>query len=72
MNKLLLPQAVRSAVHQIAVRTYAFKSDLKIKWVRPERILCTKPQKSGDRSSYPDIDPKQYVLEFQNSKELET
>lgn len=71
MNKLFLPQTLRSTVQQ-TIRTYAFKSDLKIKWVRPEKILCTKPVKSGDQSSYPAIDPKQYVLEFQQSKELES
>ncbi|XP_050307331.1 28S ribosomal protein S15, mitochondrial [Anthonomus grandis grandis] len=56
----------------LIVRTYAFKSDLKIKWVRPEKICCTKPEKSGDLAPMPPIDKKQFLLEFRNSKELET
>lgn len=71
MNKLLMPPTLRSGV-QLISRSYAFKSDLKIKWVRPEKILCTKAKKSGDQSPFPAVDPKQYVKEFQQSKELET
>lgn len=72
MNTLLRPvQALHSNL-QLLTRAYAFKSDLKIKWVRPEKILCTKAAKSGDRSAFPAVDPKQYALEFQHSKELET
>lgn len=53
-------------------RHYAFKSDLKIKWVRPEKIASHKAAKSGDLTSMPKIDKSQYILEFQNSKELES
>lgn len=53
-------------------RTYAFKSDLKIKWIRPEKIPCFKPAKSGDRSAMPKIDKSLPPLEFQTSTELET
>ncbi|KAF7269349.1 28S ribosomal protein S15, mitochondrial [Rhynchophorus ferrugineus] len=53
-------------------RSYAFKSDLKIKWVRPEKIPCIKPEKSGDLSPFPNIDKSQYLVEFRKSKELET
>lgn len=58
--------------NSIIKRGYAFKSDLKIKWVRPERILCIKPQKSGDLSAFPNIDKQNYVHEFKDCKELET
>lgn len=38
-------------------RNYAYKSDLKIKWVRPEKISCIDPRKSGDleKIEYPDL-----------------
>lgn len=71
MNTLLLPPTLRSGI-QLISRSYAFKSDLKIKWVRPEKILCTKAQKSGDQSAFPTVDAKQYVQEFRQCKELET
>lgn len=71
MNKIILSQLITSNAKQF-IRNYAFKSDLKIKWVRPERISCIEPQKSGDCSPFPDIDKSKYTLEFENSKELET
>lgn len=52
-------------------RNYAFKSDLKIKWVRPEKIPCTKPQKSGDLEPITEVPSKEYLCDFKNSKELE-
>lgn len=55
-----------------SARTYAFKSDLKIKWVRPEKISCIKPEKSGDLDGMMKIDLTQPQLLFRNSKELET
>lgn len=57
--------------HQI-FRNYAFKSDLKIKWVRPPKIPCIKPEKSGDLALLPAVDKNQYPLEFQKSEELKT
>lgn len=54
-----------------ATRGYAMRSDLKIKWKRPEKISCIKPEKSGDCSPLPMIDPKQFMLEFQKSQELQ-
>lgn len=53
-------------------RNYAFKSDLKIKWVRPTKILCYKPEKSGDLSPLPAIPKSTIQFDFQRSKELET
>ncbi|EFA03294.1 small ribosomal subunit protein uS15m [Tribolium castaneum] len=55
-----------------SARTYAFKSDLKIKWVRPEKIPCIKPEKSGDLEAMMKIDLSQPQLPFRGSKELET
>lgn len=61
-----------SLEYNIISRNYAFKSDLKIKWVRPEKIPCIRPEKSGDLSGQPDIDKSLPRYEFRNSKELET
>ncbi|KAF2894011.1 hypothetical protein ILUMI_12164 [Ignelater luminosus] len=55
-----------------SIRRYAFKSDLKIKWVHPGKVSCVKPEKSGDLESMPEIDQSQYQLEYRQSKELET
>ncbi|KAB0798571.1 hypothetical protein PPYR_09564 [Photinus pyralis] len=51
-------------------RNYAFKSNLKIKWVRPEKIPCYNPAKSGDLVPMPKLDKTQLQLEFRNSQEL--
>ncbi|CAH0557473.1 unnamed protein product [Brassicogethes aeneus] len=59
-------------INNTSLRQYAFKSDLKIKWVRPEKIPCYKPEKSGDLAGVPKLDKSQYQLDFRNSKELET
>lgn len=53
-----------------SVRQYAFKSDLKIKWNRPEKISCIRPEKSGDCSKLPPINPKDPIIDFRDSKEL--
>ncbi|KAH8234217.1 hypothetical protein KR038_003882 [Drosophila bunnanda] len=68
MNKLL---NVAQAVPRQFVRQYAFKSDLKIKWVRPEKIACFKPEKSGDLSKLPPLNPNEILPEFSDCKELE-
>ncbi|XP_055387099.1 28S ribosomal protein S15, mitochondrial [Condylostylus longicornis] len=51
--------------------TRSFKSDLKIKWVRPEKIASTEPIKSGDAPTLPNLDPKEFVLKFRGIPELE-
>ncbi|KAJ6642339.1 28S ribosomal protein S15, mitochondrial [Pseudolycoriella hygida] len=71
VNKFIFSPLITSNASQL-IRNYAFKSDLKIKWIRPEKIPCIKPEKSGDRSPFPDIDKNQYMLKYQNCKELET
>nr|XP_022914171.1 28S ribosomal protein S15, mitochondrial [Onthophagus taurus] len=52
-------------------RNYAFKSNLKIKWVRPEKVLCYKPEKSGDLEQISNIDLTKTQKNFRNCKELE-
>lgn len=68
MNKLL---NIAHAVPRQFVRDYAFKSDLKIKWVRPEKISCIKPEKSGDLGKLPPLSANEILPDFRNSKELE-
>ncbi|XP_017114762.1 28S ribosomal protein S15, mitochondrial [Drosophila elegans] len=68
MNKLL---NVAQAVPRQFVREYAFKSDLKIKWVRPEKIACFKPEKSGDLAKLPPLKADELLLEYRDCKELE-
>ncbi|KAH8299346.1 hypothetical protein KR044_000554 [Drosophila immigrans] len=68
MNKLL---NVAQAVPRQFVRDYAFKSDLKIKWVRPEKISCIKPEKSGDLAKLPPLDVNEILPEYKDSKELQ-
>lgn len=62
----------RNILNSPAIRNYSFKSDLKINWVRPVKIPCYKPEKSGDLVPMPPINESQIQLEFRNSKELET
>lgn len=57
---------------QSCILSRGIKSDLKIKWVRPEKVSCVDPEKSGDRSPFPVIDTTQCALAYRNSKELET
>lgn len=56
----------------ILSRNYAFKTDLKTKWVHPEKIPCIKPQKSGDLSPFESPDQKRFLLNFDKSEELKT
>ncbi|XP_034477800.1 28S ribosomal protein S15, mitochondrial [Drosophila innubila] len=68
MNKLL---NIGHVVPRQFVRDYAFKSDLKIKWVRPEKISCIKPEKSGDLAKLPPLNPNEILPDYKDSKELE-
>ncbi|EAA11722.3 AGAP005615-PA [Anopheles gambiae str. PEST] len=71
MNALAKLKTLTPSVNQI-VRTYALKSDLKIKWVRPEKIPCYKPEKSGDLQSLPMFAGTELMKDYRDSKELET
>ncbi|KAG8234875.1 hypothetical protein J437_LFUL014567 [Ladona fulva] len=53
-------------------RGYAFKSDLKIKWIRPTKIPCYLPEKSGDTETFPKLDLSSIPSTFQASKELQS
>uniref|UniRef100_A0A182LS38 Small ribosomal subunit protein uS15m n=1 Tax=Anopheles culicifacies TaxID=139723 RepID=A0A182LS38_9DIPT len=71
MNALAKLKSIAPSVNQI-VRTYALKSDLKIKWVRPEKIPCYKPEKSGDLQALPKFAGTELMKDYRESKELET
>ncbi|XP_062133022.1 small ribosomal subunit protein uS15m [Drosophila sulfurigaster albostrigata] len=68
MNKLL---NIAQAVPRQFVRDYAFKSDLKIKWVRPEKIASIRPEKSGDLAKPPPLNANEILPEYKDSKELQ-
>ncbi|XP_065075152.1 small ribosomal subunit protein uS15m [Ochlerotatus camptorhynchus] len=71
MNTLNKLKPLVSSVSLLS-RNYAFKSDLKIKWVRPEKIPCYKPQKSGDLHPIRAVGGTELLKDYQNSKELES
>uniref|UniRef100_A0A182PHJ5 Small ribosomal subunit protein uS15m n=1 Tax=Anopheles epiroticus TaxID=199890 RepID=A0A182PHJ5_9DIPT len=71
MNAFAKLKTITPTVNQI-VRTYALKSDLKIKWVRPEKIPCYKPEKSGDLQALPKFAGTELMKDYRDSKELET
>lgn len=52
--------------------TRGLKSDLHIKWVRPEKIACWHPKKTGDLVPLKSIDMAEFPLDFQDSEELKT
>ncbi|XP_053684598.1 28S ribosomal protein S15, mitochondrial [Sabethes cyaneus] len=70
MNTLNFLKASLTSVSTIS-RHYAFKSDLKIKWVRPEKIPCFKPQKSGDMQPLRPFAGSELLKDYTASKELE-
>lgn len=63
----------RSVVRSVnLVQSRGLKSDLHIKWIRPEKIACWDPKKSGDLAPLEPLDMSQSALEFQESEELKT
>ncbi|XP_053675254.1 28S ribosomal protein S15, mitochondrial [Anopheles nili] len=71
MNTLAKLRTVTTTVNYV-IRSYALKSDLKIKWVRPEKIPCYKPEKSGDLQILPKFTGTELMKDYRESKELET
>ncbi|XP_044751053.1 28S ribosomal protein S15, mitochondrial [Coccinella septempunctata] len=70
--KFLRLLSQNNPVSNSQIRNYAFKSNLKIKWVRPAKIPCFVPEKSGDLEGLPQIDKTQIRDEFKHCHELET
>lgn len=68
--------SIRSVIRSVNnvghVSTRGLKSDLHIKWVRPEKVACWDPKKSGDLVPLKPLDMTQVPLEFQDSEELKT
>jgi small subunit ribosomal protein S15 len=51
-------------------RNYAFKSDLKIKWVGPERIPCIDSRKTGDLEKFERPEGNLLMANYEKSEEL--
>lgn len=66
-------QILRSTCANLqCTRQYAFKSDLKIKWIRPETVPPHKPEKTGDLEQYQeDLVKTKFLMDFQHSKALQ-
>nr|XP_023027381.1 28S ribosomal protein S15, mitochondrial [Leptinotarsa decemlineata] len=71
-NVIIFNNNLKTYCNIIFARHYAFKSDLKIKWVRPKKVPCYKPEKSGDLLGIPNIENKKNILGFNDSKELQS
>lgn len=63
VRKILLPFPSSSGLF---VRHYAFKPEVPIKWVRPEKICCTSRERSGDMIGSADVDLTHPVAEFRD------
>lgn len=63
---------IRNVNSVYLVSTRGLKSDLHIKWVRPEKIACWDPKKSGDLVPLEPLDMTKVPLEYQESEELKT
>lgn len=59
-----------NGVYLVSIR--GLKSDLPIKWVRPQKISCWDPKKSGDLVPLDPLDMTKFPLEYQKSEELKT
>lgn len=62
--------AAKTAVTNASLITRTLKSDLKIKWIRPEKVSSLHPSKSGDRSTEAIYEKTEVALEFEKSDEL--
>lgn len=51
--------------------TRQFKSALKIKWVRPEKVSSILPEMSGDLAGLGTLDMTQFPSTYKDSKELQ-
>lgn len=49
-----------------------FKSDLKIRWKRPQKVKFYHPSKTGDRAVYKQQDRSEICRKFAISEELKT
>lgn len=56
----------------ILSRAFAVKTDLPVKWIRPEKIASTNAVKSGDLSTFKYPEENRFLLWFDKSEELKT
>lgn len=56
----------------IISRNYAVKTDLKVKWIRPEKISCIKPERSGDLAKFEYPQQQRLLSDFDKSEELKS
>lgn len=63
---------IQSANGIYLVLTRGLKSDLHIKWIRPQKIACWDPKKSGDLVPLDPLDMTKVPLKYQKSEELKT
>lgn len=63
--------AAKSTLNGSSLIVRTLKSDLKIKWKRPEKVSCFDPSKTGDRASMPKVDENNVAVDFQTATELE-
>ncbi|KAK9498744.1 hypothetical protein O3M35_003311 [Rhynocoris fuscipes] len=72
MNVVRKPVSYLNSLNLYVIGCRTLKSYLPVKWVRPEKIPCYKPEKSGDLKPLIEVDLKEAPLEFRNSEELKT
>lgn len=61
---------VKSTLNNSSLIIRTLKSDLKIKWIRPEKVSCFDPSKTGDRASMPKIDKNNIAIDYQITTKL--
>lgn len=75
LSKIMI-STIRSVIRSVngvnLILTRGLKSDLHIKWVRPEKIACWDAKKSGDLVPLEPLDMTKFPLEYQDSEELKT
>lgn len=52
-------------------RNYAAPKKLPVEWIRPEKVSCISPEKSGDLGLSFNLTPNDPIDEFNKSSELE-
>lgn len=63
---------INTTINAQFVKKYAtLLSDYNIKWVRPEKICITRPEKSGDLGIPNDVKPTDLLIGYDKSKELQ-
>lgn len=72
INSLKLHGPALLGFNVVMQNHYSLKSPLPIKWIRPEKVPCYKPEKSGDLEPLKDLDLSQLAPEFKDIDELKS